>query len=147
MKVWLSVWFALLGVWWVTLKPWAERAQVRLAARRARRGALRVSRAEWIRRRMARPASARWLFFEARRLAFAGASWDEVLADLNPRRDGAVLGVLMRLRAVWPERPLPALEVVAGACKAALKANDEATAFDALSLAARCAPPVPVARF
>ncbi len=138
----LCVFVVVFGVWWFVLKPWAERWLVRREHRS--RGAF--SRGALIRRRLARPLTARWLFLEARRLAFAGAAWSVVVRDLNPKCDLAVGGLLMRLQAVHVGRPLNALELIADACRDALHANPEATLFDALSLASRRAPPVPIVR-
>lgn len=125
--------------------PMGRRLQERVEARRRTR-AQRPSRAELIRRLVARPRNARWLFMECRRLAFAGAQWSVIVEDLNPKRDLAVAAALRRIQAVYVGRPLRGLELIADSCRRALDANADATAFDALSLAVRRAPSLPVLR-
>ena len=81
--------------------------------------------------------SAAWLLAECGRLASAGASWVQVSAALNPDADGAVDALLGRVRAAHMGEPPAILKAIEDACRAALDDNDAASAFDALSLAAR----------
>jgi hypothetical protein len=81
--------------------------------------------------------SAAWLLAECGRLAADGASWAQVSAALNPDADAAVDSLLGRIRAAKMGEPPAILKAIEDACRAALRDNDAASAFDALSLAAR----------
>jgi hypothetical protein len=81
--------------------------------------------------------SAAWLLAECARLAATGAAWADVSAALNPDADVEVDGLLGRVRAANMGEPPAILNAIADACREALKDNDAASAFDALSVAAR----------
>lgn len=100
------------------------------------------------RRAKARPAaadslpglSAQWLLEECGRLAQAGAAWSEIASTLDPHGDSHVEALLGRIRAANMGETLPILKAIATACHAALDENEAASAFDALSIAARNSP-------
>jgi hypothetical protein len=81
--------------------------------------------------------SAEWLLAECGRLAQVGAAWPEISAAVNPQHDAEVEALLGRVRAAAMGEPLAILKAVEAACHAALDENEAASAFDALSLAAR----------
>ena len=81
--------------------------------------------------------SAQWLLVECGRLASTGAAWSEIAAAMNPAGDAHVDTLLGRVRAAHMGETLPMLRAIEAACHAALDENDAASAFDALSVAAR----------
>jgi hypothetical protein len=81
--------------------------------------------------------SSAWLLAECGRLAGAGASWPQVSAALNPDADAEVGALLGRIRAASMGEAPAILKAIEDACRAALHDNEAASAFDALSLAAR----------
>ena len=81
--------------------------------------------------------SAQWLLAECGRLASAGAGWPEISAAVNPGADAEVEALLGRIRAASMGEPPAILKAIEDGCGAALHDNDEASAFDALSVAAR----------
>ena len=81
--------------------------------------------------------SAQWLLAECGRLAGAGAAWPAIAAALNPGADPEVEALLGRLRAAHMGEPPAILKAIEDGCRDALKDNDDANAFDALSVAAR----------
>ena len=82
-------------------------------------------------------ASAAWLLAECGRLAAAVVAWPEMAAALNPAADAEVESLLGRLRAAHGGAQPAILDAIEAGCRAALADNAEASAFDALSLAAR----------
>lgn len=81
--------------------------------------------------------SAHALLDDCERLARGGATWSDIATALNPEGDSHVDGLLGRIRAANMGEPLPILKAIEAGCRAALAENDAATAFDALSVAAR----------
>jgi hypothetical protein len=127
--VWLWVLVAVLALAFFgrdALASWMSRSAPRAGAPR------RTPAAE------SRPAmSAAWLLVECARLGSTGASWNDVAAALNPDNDSQVESVLGRLRAAHDGAVPAILNAIEDGCRAALADNGDASAYDALSLAAR----------
>jgi hypothetical protein len=90
------------------------------------------------------PTSARWLEVECSRLASADASWEAILASVNPGHDVEIGTLLARIRASHTREPRVGLMAIQGGCRLATEQNDMAIAFDGLTAAARSLPPLPV---
>jgi hypothetical protein len=85
-----------------------------------------------------RPAmTAAWLLAECARLAASGAAWNEIATALNPDNDSEVESLLGRLRAAHDGATWAILKAIEDGCRASLTDNEEASGFDALSVAAR----------
>ena len=87
--------------------------------------------------RSADALSAQDLLAACARLVRAEASWDEIVAAMNPDADTEVAALLARLRAVHLGGLADTLRAIEDGCRLALAENAAAGAFDALSEASR----------
>ena len=93
------------------------------------------------------PTSAGWLATECSRLASANASWEEILASINPGQDVDIGTLLARIRASHVREPRAGLMAVEAGCRLAIEQNDMASAFDGLTATVRSLPALPVVRW
>ena len=80
-------------------------------------------------------------------LASANASWEEILASVNPGQDVEIGRLLSRIRASHAREPRDGLMAIEAGCHLAIEQNDIASAFDGLTVTVRNLPALPVVRW